>query len=218
MSEHKTEPGRPVTATEEVDDTATQATELDPLTTATPGSLSKVKFAMVRSAAATAANCIPHATGAVTITRGAQNDVMKVSVSGLPANTDFVLFVLELPDAPFGVAWYQSDLLTDEEGRGDVTVRGIFNEETFSLSLGGPANGSDPDQGIHDKAVKDTNVVFRPTHLYHLGLWFDQPAEAGGAGCSSTVTPFNGTQNAGIQALSTRNFPASDGPLEMVRP
>jgi hypothetical protein len=217
MSEHETEPGRPVTVIEEADGTATQATELDPLTTpaAAPGSLKKiVKFAMVRSAAAIAAGCIPKAAGAVTITRGALNDVMTVSVSGLPPNTDFDLFLLELPDAPFGVAWYQSDLHTDATGSGTVTVQGIFNKETFSLSLGDPG-GENPLVGLNGPAVKDTNVVFRPTHLYHLGLWFNKPADAGGACKNTTVTPFNGTQTAGIQALSTRSFPASDGPLEI---
>jgi hypothetical protein len=65
--------------------------------------------------------------------------------------------------------------------------------------------------------VKDTNVTFRPTHQYHLGLWFNSPDDAVRAGCPNKVTPFNGEQNAGIQALSTKNFPVLDGPLEAVK-
>ena len=38
MSDRKTEPGRPVTVTKEADDTATQATTLDPLATPLPRS------------------------------------------------------------------------------------------------------------------------------------------------------------------------------------
>ena len=33
------------------------------------------------------------------------------------------------------------------------------------------------------------------------------------AGCGNTVTPFDGDYEAGIQALSTRNFAALNGPL-----
>lgn len=214
MSEHKTEPGRPVTVTKEANGTATQATTLDP--SATPARTCRVgpvTFAMVPSKAA--ASCRPGATGTVTITPGAQNDVMMVTVSGLPPNTEFDLFVLEIPDAPFGVAWYQSDLHTNATGSGTVTVQGIFNQETFSLSLGDPG-GSPPGSGLGRPAVNNTNVIFRPTHLYHLGLWFNKPADAVAAGCPGTVTQFNGAQNAGIQVLSTRNFPAGNGPLEMV--
>ena len=99
---------------------------------------------------------------------------------------------------------------------GDVTVQGRFNHETFSLSQGGPANGSDPTQGVTDPAVKDTNVVFRPTSQFHVGLWFNRPQDAANAGCPGNVTPFNGEQHAGTQILSTRNFPADHGPLEAI--
>jgi hypothetical protein len=54
--------------------------------------------------------------------------------------------------------------------------------------------------------------------MFHLGLWFGSPAAAAAAGCPTTVTPFNGDHNAGIQALSTRQFPALNGPLSRLRP
>jgi hypothetical protein len=125
-------------------------------------------------------------------------------------------FVTQLPNAPFGVAWYQSDLHTDDEGHGYVQVRGIFDVETFSLSLGGPSGGEDPTQNLTGPAVTDTNAVFRPTHQYHLGLWSNSPEDAAKAGCPAAVTPFNGEQHAGIQALSTRTFPDNQGPLSLV--
>jgi hypothetical protein len=52
-----------------------------------------------------------------------------------------------------------------------------------------------------------------PVHTFQLGLWFNSPEDAAKAGCPDTVTRFNGEHNAGIQALSTRNSPALEGPL-----
>jgi hypothetical protein len=53
-------------------------------------------------------------------------------------------------------------------------------------------------------------------HMYHLGVWFDSPAAATAAGCPATETPFNGEHTAGVQALSTRNFGALNGPLRKI--
>ena len=148
------------------------------------------------------AACLPKAKGTVTITPGSLNDVMKVSVSGLAPNTGYDLFVIQLPNKPFGVAWYQSDLETNASGAGSATVRGIFNVETFSVSTGG-------------------TVTFGPTHQYHLGLWFNDPTVPFNLGCepgatSPIITPFNGEQHAGVQVLNTSNFPDNAGPLSHV--
>jgi hypothetical protein len=51
-----------------------------------------------------------------------------------------------------------------------------------------------------------------------LGLWFNDPKDAASAGLPPTVTPFNGEHNAGLQVLSTRNFPDDSGPLSKVTP
>ncbi|WP_201366829.1 hypothetical protein [Dictyobacter formicarum] len=149
--------------------------------------------------------CLPEASGFVSITRGAQNDIMQVSVRGLVPDTGYDLFVIEIPNKPFGVAWYQSDLETDHDGKGSVTVQGIFNRETFSISTGGPT------------------VTFGATHQFHLGLWFNDPQVPFDQGCepgqtSPIVTPFNGEQHAGIQVLNTANFPDAQGPLSFVNP
>jgi hypothetical protein len=181
------------------------------------GASDPLHFDMVRSAGAVKTGCLPFAKGTVQVTKMGDNERMRIRVANLPANTDFDLFVIQLPDAPFGVAWYQSDLHTNDTGHGSVLVEGRFNEETFSLSLGGPQPGSDPTQNVTGPAVKDTNVVFRGTHQYHLGLWFNSPDDAAKAGCGNAVTPFNGEQHAGGQVLSTRNFAPDHGPLEAIQ-
>jgi hypothetical protein len=176
----------------------------------------KTQFDMVRSTAAVKAGCLPDATAHVRVDQRDQNERMTVDVSGLPAKTNFDLFITQLPDAPFGVSWYQSDLHTGRNGDGHVTVQGRFNHETFSLSQAGPANGSDPTQNLTGPAVKDTDAVFRPTSQFHVGLWFNSAQDAANAGCAGNVTPFNGEQQAGTQILSTRNFPADLGPLGQI--
>jgi hypothetical protein len=35
---------------------------------------------------------------------------MEVVIAGLPPNTDFDLFVIEVPTKPFGLAWYNGDI------------------------------------------------------------------------------------------------------------
>ncbi len=161
-----------------------------------------VTFSMVPSSTNISA-CLSKAAGTVTITPGSLNDLMQVSVSGLAPSTGYDLFVIQLPKAPFGVSWYQSDLHTDSTGAGSVSVRGIFNKETFSISPGGPT------------------VTFGATHQFHLGLWFNSPKVPFNLGCepgatTPIVTPFNGVQHAGIQVLNTSNFPDNAGPLSLV--
>jgi hypothetical protein len=146
--------------------------------------------------------CLPHLGGFVTITPGSQNDVMQVAVFGAPRDADFDLFVIQHPLKPFGVSWYQTDVNADDHGFGHATVRGVFDVETFSVSPGG-------------------TTAFPPTHQYHLGLWFNDPNLPFKLGCEAgatapVVTPFNGEQHAGIQALNTSQFPDNAGPLSRV--
>ena len=44
-------------------------------------------------------------------------------------------------------------------------------------------------------------------------ILFNSPTDAGNAECPSTVTPFNGEHNVGVQVLNTSNFPDLQGPL-----
>ena len=43
-------------------------------------------------------------------------EIMDVKVEGLPPNTDFDFFVIQIPHAPFGLAWYQGDIETNRYG------------------------------------------------------------------------------------------------------
>jgi len=49
--------------------------------------------------------------------------------------------------------------------------------------------------------------------IYHIGIWFNSPADAAKAGCPNTVTPFTSNHQAGIQVLNTATFPDNAGPL-----
>lgn len=135
---------------------------------------------LVRSGKATTDNCIAGAVGTIELFKLNGAERMVVNVSGLPANTEFDVFIIENPDNPFGFSWYQGDLTTSSKGTGTQTFIGRFNDETFVL---------------------DSAEVAHQT--FHVGVWFNSPADAQAAGCSNTVTPFNGEQNAGIQALTS---------------
>jgi hypothetical protein len=150
-------------------------------------------FNMVKSAGAKA--CLDYrARGRVTISDLGPVQNMHVEVFDLPAKTDFTLFVINTPNAPFVPAWYQGDLVTNASGEGVVDVTGILSDETFILNPG-PT----------------------PSELDHLGIWFADPADAVKAGCPGTVTPFDGDHNAGIQVLNTSNFPDAKGPLQRIK-
>jgi hypothetical protein len=164
-------------------------------------------FNMVRSQAAVANDCLEGAGAHVDVRTvgGLQN--MDVTLNHAPKNTEFELFVTQQPNSPFGVSWYQADFETNNKGHGEVRARGIFGEELFVFA---PGSVEAPQVDDQDAA---TNPAFDPVHTLHLGLWFGSPQEAEDAGCPATVTKFDGDHNAGIQALSTRNFPALEGPL-----
>jgi len=170
-------------------------------------------FHMVRSAASVKANCLIGADARVTIQSEGPVEVMSISADHLPPNTDFDLFVTQVPNAPFGISWYQGDLESNRSGHARGIFIGRFNVETFAVAPGTAAapqvfNGPFPDASA--------NPPFNPVQMYHLGLWFNSPKDAAAAGCAGTVTPFNGEHNAGVQALSTNNFPDQAGPLRQV--
>ena len=173
---------------------------------------------MVRSATALNAGCLPDAMARVTIESKGPVEHMDVHVSGLPPKTEFDFFVIQIPNAPFGLAWYQGDIETNHEGRGHQKFIGRFNIETFIVAQP-PAGQEAP--VVHDHAPfpdAASNPATEPIHTFHLGLWFNSPTDAANAGCPGAVTRFNGDHNAGVQALSTRNFPNLEGPLRQLTP
>jgi hypothetical protein len=175
-------------------------------------------FDLVRSAAAANGNCLPDVKGQVRIKSKGPVEEMRVDVSGLPPRTEFDFFVIQLPNAPFGLAWYQGDIETEENGRGHQKFIGRFNIETFIVAQ---PPGDQPAPVVHDQPPfpdADKNPATEPVHTFHLGLWFNSPADAEAAGCPNTETRFNGDHTAGIQVLSTRNFANDQGPLRQLEP
>jgi hypothetical protein len=164
------------------------------------GSISSRPFVFPLVPPAAIHACLPHLGGTVAIFRHKLNDTMVVSIHGAPANTEFDLFVIEKPGPGFGTSWYQSDVDAGRNGRGMATVQGIFDAETFTVL----------------NAATNSFV-----HQFHLGLWFNDPQvpfqlHCEGAATSPIVTPFNGEQHAGVQALNTSTFPDNAGPLSHV--
>jgi hypothetical protein len=123
---------------------------------------------------------------------GALNDTLKLTASGLPPSTGFDVFIVQ--NSPFdtgfsgfGFAWYQSDLQSDSSGNASITVKGIFDKETF--------------------IVQGNSTT--PVHTFNVGFWFDSPTTEASKCNSPTPTPteFNGEQNAGLLAMITQGAP-----------
>ena len=176
-----------------------------------------LKFNMLPSSAAIKA-CLPNASAEVKVTGTKNNQLMTLEVYGLAPNTDYDFFITQVPHAKFGLAWYQSDLHTNRKGEGEATVRGIFSEETFTVS---PATLTTKGREGNDQ----TGATFGAVNMYHLGLWFNDPqvpfdlnCEPHGPNDKPVVTPFNGEQHAGIQVLNTSNFDDNNGPLKGFKP
>jgi len=169
-------------------------------------------FKMVRSAAAVDDECLKGAKANMDVrTAGTGLQIMDVELNHAPKNTEFELFVTQQPNSPFGISWYQADFETNNQGQGEVRAIGIFGEELFVFA---PGSVNAPQV---DKFDAEKNPKFDPVHTLHLGLWFGDPKDAEDAGCSDTVTEFDGDHEAGIQAFSTHNFPDLKGPLGKIK-
>lgn len=162
-------------------------------------------FRLVVSAGA--ATCLASAGGRVTISDLGPVQNMHIEVFNMPAKTEFATFLLQVPKSPFGLTWYQGDIVTDSNGRGVGDFTGIFSKETFIQAPGvAPAPAIFPDDAT-------SNPATHPIQLYHLGIWFADSQSAVNANCPGTSTPFDGDHEAGIQALNTSNFADGHGPL-----
>jgi hypothetical protein len=172
----------------------------------------ETSFKMVRSKAAVDNECLEGASANVDIhSTPVGNQIMDVTLEHAAKNTEYTLFVIQQPNDPFGISWYQGDIATDNKGNGKGRFIGIFNDEVFAIA---PGSVKAPQVDNQDA---EKNPKFDPVHTFHLGLWFADPKEAKEAGCSGKVTPFDGDHEAGIQALSTRNFGNLEGPLGKIK-
>lgn len=77
----------------------------------------------------------PHPNAAATGLCRLRTDQPALSHGG--QNTEFDLFVIQVPDAPFGLSWYQGGIETNGRGRASETFVGRFNIETFIVAPGG---------------------------------------------------------------------------------
>jgi hypothetical protein len=89
-----------------------------------------------------ARNCLRDAKAEVNIVSTDTAEDMFIHATGLPPNTDFDFFVIQVPTAPFGLSWYQGDVKTNHKGEAVQHFRGRFNIETFIFAQG-PRAGTD---------------------------------------------------------------------------
>jgi hypothetical protein len=148
----------------------------------------------------TLARCMPKVKVNISVqlrTDATGRDIFKADISGAPKNTSFTIFLLERPDKGFGAAEYIGDLNTDPYGRGHVELR-LIVEEAFSSTL--VNEGTD-----HEKRVRK--------ELNHVGMWFADPKDDDFClGKNSPVTPFDGDNEAGVQAFNSAKLPAAPLP------
>jgi hypothetical protein len=134
------------------------------------------------------AACMPYARVTVTVRQTTEVrgfDVFHVEAEGLPPNTTFTVFLLEQATAPFGAAEYIGDFTSDDRGRADNRFR-LIVEEAFASTL------------------VDGNRM--RVDLNEVGAWFADPTgDDFCLGPNSPVTPFDGDNEAGVQAFNSAN-------------
>jgi hypothetical protein len=137
------------------------------------------------------AGCLPDANGHVTVFHKEDTlgtDTLHLSVTGLPAHTDFAVF-LTSADAfatpRFGAVGYIGDFTTNAAGIGSLKVDAIIAEAFVSTLVGTPPTRVRAD-------------------LDHLVFWFADPAQVPACVNSSGSTPFDGDGNAGPAAMSSQ--------------
>ena len=182
---------------------------------ATPASAHDNEYVFDLVASAGVRQCLANAGGKVRIEPGENAEQMTIRVGGLPAETAFDVFIIQVPNFPFGLSWYQGDISTNKHGEGRARFAGRFNIETFIV-----APDVAPAPVVHTSPIADapSNPQTAPVHTYHIGIWFNSPEDARKAGCPPAVTPFNGEHNAGVQVLNSSNFPDDKGPLSYITP
>jgi hypothetical protein len=163
------------------------------------------------------AQCVgPNPTAHVEVKRGHLNDTLTISLSGINPNLDFDMFTVQRsnldangqPDTTnfkgsFGLAWYQTDLHSNEQGEGRARIQTILLDQIFGFD-------ADPIPGASPAAPR-----VAPTNTFQVGFWFNNPEDAVPCGFdASKPTPFNGEHKAGpLAMISLPVPPANLGPL-----
>jgi hypothetical protein len=144
-------------------------------------------------------------TVTATVVRGALNDSLSLRGKNIKPGLRFSLFTVErstlksdgtvdaaIPNV--GLAWYQSDLLANDEGRMRGELRTVLLDQMFGI---------------------DQATGLPATNVLHLGFWFDAPQSAVGCGFNpNNPTPFNGEHHAGpLAMISVPDATTGLGPL-----
>jgi hypothetical protein len=145
----------------------------------------KVHLHLTPSSAQLAA-CMPKARVDVTVKLTTDKlgfDIFTIRGRHLPPNTTFTTFLIEQAGAPFGAAEYIGDFTSNKQGNAYNQFR-LIVQEAFSSTL---VNGN--------RVRVDLNQV---------GAWFADPAgDDFCLGPNSPVTPFDGDNEAGVQAFNS---------------
>ena len=169
------------------------------------GGLSRAQRAAVRGAPVTRldltasspdlARCMPNARVTVTVrstTDAIGFDILRVKARHLAPNRDFTVFLLETAGSPFGAAEYIGDISTDARGNADNELH-LIVDEAFSSTI------------VNGQRVR--------VDLNRVGMWFADPADDDFClGPNSPVTPFDGDNEAGVQAFNSANTQALPAP------
>jgi hypothetical protein len=144
----------------------------------------------------------------VTVQRGKLADTLTITGQYIKPGLAFDMFTVErsslLSDGTadpnftnFGLAWYQSDLQANSQGKFTATIKTILLDQIFGF----------------DQDLNNPN----PINAFQLGFWFNNPNDANVDGCVFDVskpTPFNGEHNAGpVAMISVPNARTGLGPL-----
>jgi hypothetical protein len=148
----------------------------------------------------------PTPTAHVVVKRGPLADTLTIVADNIRPHLAFDMFTVQRSNLRsngtvdptvknFGLAWYQSDLQANGAGHLSGTLHTILLDQIF---------GFDADQ---------SNPA--PINTFHLGFWFNNPADAAACGFDVTKpTPFNGEHNAGpVAMISLPNATTKLGPL-----
>jgi hypothetical protein len=132
------------------------------------------------------AACLPNAAATVAVfpredIRGV--DTLDLHAEGLRPNTTFAVFLTEMPVPPFGAVQYIGDFTTNAAGRGSVRVDAII-----------------------DEAFAFNNITGVRTDLNHIVFWFADPDDDEDCVPGSAPTHFDGDDEAGVAAMSSKNF------------
>ena len=136
------------------------------------------------------ARCMPNARVKITdrsTTDAIGFDILRVKARHLAPNRDYTVFLLETAGSPFGAAEYVGDITTDARGNADNELH-LIVDEAFSSTI------------VNGQRVR--------VDLNQVGMWFADPADddfCKAAPGINGVTPFDGDNEAGVQAFNSAN-------------